>query len=87
MLATGAAFAAIERKEQASDSFEVSNNQLTIKSKHYAYWTMLGVGIAATVAGAVMAGLGGYYYTHPISEDLAIQMDVGVSNISFGLTF
>ena len=49
-------------------------------------WTMLGAGVAAAVAGSIVTGIMGYYYTHtqvaespvafhlsPMSADLTIQ--------------
>ncbi len=89
MLATGAALAAIEKSDAdgQSDSFIVKDSKLTVKTKHYVTWTLLGAGIAATVAGGVMAGLGAYYYTHPASEDIAFQFSVSPTNLNVGMVF
>ena len=35
-----------------------------IKMDHDVYWTLFGAGITATVLGAVVTGIFGYYYTH-----------------------
>ena len=89
MLATGAALAAIEKSDAGgtSDSFKVQGSKLTIKPKHYATWTLLGAGIAATVAGGVMAGLGAYYYTHQANEDIAFQFSVSPTNLNVSMVF
>ncbi|MBO4351546.1 MAG: hypothetical protein J6A01_11465 [Proteobacteria bacterium] len=57
-----------------------------VNSLYATSWVLIGVGVAATVAGSVVTGLMGYYYTHtqvaespvsfhisPISADLTIQ--------------
>ena len=50
-------------------------------------YAVLGAGIGLTVAGAVMAGIGGYNYTHPITEDVTASWNITPSNIEFGLKF
>lgn len=54
--------------------------------------TLLGAGIGLTVVGAVMAGIGGYYYTHSdssiaLSDSVSFTYDVGLNNLQLGLTF
>ena len=46
-------------------------------------WSLLGVGIGMTAAGAVMAGIGGYQYTH---ADNNVSLSVAVSPASFDFT-
>lgn len=54
---------------------------------------LIGGGIGLAVAGAAMAGFGGYFYTHPESTDVnltdsvAFTWDVGMNNIQLGLKF
>jgi hypothetical protein len=90
MMITGAALAGIERGEKTvpNDSFESDKSGgVTVKSHHYATWTLLGIGIGATIAGAAMAGLGAYYYTHPITEDMTMTVAFSPSYLNFGVAF
>ena len=49
----------------------------------------LGIGIGATIVGTVMAGIGGYFYTHPLDDgrELAFSYDLSPQHIQFGMTF
>ena len=64
------------------------NNQMRIN----AYATITG-GVVATAIGAIMAGIGGYYYTRTkpnemaITDDVTLNWDLGVNSWQVGLTF
>lgn len=52
-------------------------------------YALLGVGIAATVTGAIMAGLGGYHYKRIIDSnpDSAISFNISPTSLALGVTF
>ena len=65
--------------------FKATNNEKT-------GYIIMAAGITATVVGAVMTGLGAYYYTHPstdiaLSDSVSLSWDVSPANVQFGLTF
>ncbi len=56
---------------------------------HGAYrpaWTLVGLGIGMTAAGALMAGIGGYFYSHG-SDSVALSWEIGPGSLEMGLTF
>lgn len=63
----------------------------SVKHNHEikAGYALLGVGIAATVTGAIMAGLGGYHYKRIIDSnpDTAISFNVSPTSLALGVTF
>lgn len=71
----------------------VSNPEIDKSVKHSteakAGYALLGVGIAATVTGAIMAGLGGYHYKRIIDSnpDTAISFNVSPTSLALGVTF
>lgn len=67
-----------EKKLPIADSHEIK-----------AGYALLGVGIAATVTGAIMAGLGGYHYKRIIGSnpDTAISFNVSPTSLALGVTF
>lgn len=67
-----------EKKLPIADSHEIR-----------AGYALLGVGIAATVTGAIMAGLGGYHYKRIIdsNHDTAISFNVSPTSLALGVTF
>ena len=67
-----------EKKLPIADSHEIK-----------AGYALLGVGIAATVTGAIMAGLGGYHYKRIIDSnpDTAISFNVSPTSLALGVTF
>lgn len=71
----------------------VSNHEIDKSVKHSteakAGYALLGVGIAATVTGAIMAGLGGYHYKRIIDSnpDTTISFDVSPTSLALGVTF
>lgn len=67
-----------EKKLPIADSHEIK-----------AGYALLGVGIAATVTSAIMAGLGGYHYKRIIDSnpDTAISFNVSPTSLALGVTF
>ena len=67
-----------EKKLPIADSHEIKAGS-----------ALLGVGIAATVTGAIMAGLGGYHYKRIINSnpDTAISFNVSPASLALGVTF
>lgn len=67
------------------------NNLLTVKTRinktYRPALATLSVGIGLAVAGAVMTGIGGYHYTHPISDDVAASWNISPTNFDLGLQF
>lgn len=68
-----------------------SKEDRSVKHSHEitAGYALLGVGIAATVTGAIMAGLGGYHYKRIIDSnpDTAISFNVSPTSLALGVTF
>ena len=63
--------------------------KISFSTEAKAGYALLGVGIAATVTGAIMAGLGGYHYKRIIDSnpDTAISFNVSPTSIALGVTF
>lgn len=73
------------------NDFGEEKKKLPIADSHEirAGYALLGVGIAATVTGAIMAGLGGYHYKRIIDStpDTAISFNVSPTSLALGVTF
>lgn len=55
-------------------------------------WAMLGGGIGMTLAGAIVAGIGGYQYTHAgledtVADDVSVSFNFTGTGATFGMTF
>ena len=78
-------------KVDANDIKGEEEKKLPIADSHEikAGYALLGVGIAATVTGAIMAGLGGYHYKRIIDSnpDTAISFNVSPTSLALGVTF
>ena len=63
--------------------------KISFSTEAKAGYALLGVGIAATVTGAIMAGLGGYHYKRIIDSnpDTAISFNVSPTSLALGVTF
>ena len=48
---------------------------------------MLGVGSGLVASGVIMAGYGGYHYTHTIADGVTMGLNVNPGNLEFGMTF
>ena len=57
-----------------------------IQGMYQAGWSLLGVGIGMAVAGAVMAGIGGYQYTHS-NDNVAFSVGVSPASFDFSMQF
>ena len=69
-------------KEYGSSGYKVS-------TPYIIGWSLIGAGAGMTVAGAVVAGIAGYNYTHielPDS-DVTLSFDVSPMSASFGMAF
>ena len=86
MTVVGAYMTFVDTKKHVKP-LKAQDDTVKFEAKHYAALYLFGAGIAATVTGAVMAGLGGYYYTHPIAEDLTMAVTAGPGSLTVGLSF
>lgn len=85
------------KKEEEENLWKVETlGEATLTYKITSYkkpgFALIGAGIGMTIAGAVMAGIGAYHYTHPsmgvaLSDDVALSFDVSPTNLQVGLTF
>lgn len=76
---------------------DIHNNKYDLKQNDstFMYTTgsvLLGVGIGAAVAGAVMAGIGGYKYTQlkaekEIKDTLDVSLGISYNSVMFNMTF
>ncbi len=91
MLAGGAALLAVNQDgvDGISKKTVDKDKEYTVKVKsgYRGGWALLGTGIGITVVGAVMAGIGGYNYTHPVTEGVTASLGISPNSIDLGLTF
>lgn len=86
-LALAGAGAGVAQSVDGSGLIEVKDdNGLKVSTKFIAGWALIGSGIGMTVAGAIMAGIGGYNYSKSKSDAV---MSFGVTPVgtSFSMTF
>ena len=80
-----------ECSKNESCNFKLQNDK-DLKKK-YAGYALLGAGITMTITGAIMAGIGGYYYVRSkpneiaITDDVSLNWDLGINSWQLGLTF
>ena len=73
-------------KDQAVD-VDYEKHETKTKPIWAASWGLIGGGIAATVAGAAMAGFGGYYYVRTRNHNDAVSFMIAPNQISLSYTF
>ncbi len=83
LIGTGAGVAASVEK---SGLVEPDGNKLRINEGFTAGWALIGTGIGLTVAGAVMAGIGGYHYSKA-KADAVMTFNASPVSASFAMTF
>ena len=64
-----------------------NNTKAKVRTPFTAGWALLGVGLGLTAAGAVMAGIGGYQYTHITSDDVTLSWGVSPKSVDFTMRF
>lgn len=87
LTATGAVLSSSDDSVKDISMNEDKSFNVKLKPKYVTGLTLLGVGIGATVAGAVMAGIGGYHYTHAMKDNVTASWNISPTNVEFGLTF
>lgn len=85
-LATGIGLLASELDNPVTSKSEKTPKEIQIHNKYIAGWTVLGVGSALAVAGAIVAGIYGYQYTH-LSDDVDLSFQISPASASLNLTF
>ena len=83
LIGTGAGVAASVQK---GDLIRPKDGKLGIAPKFTTGWALIGTGIGMTVAGAVMAGIGGYHYSKAKS-DAVMTFNASPMSASFAMTF
>lgn len=89
MLATGLGLIASMSDE---DKYEERGNNVDkvksykISNRYNAGWAMFGIGIAATVSGAIVSGIFGYKLTH-IERETSMAIQLSPTSASFSMTF
>lgn len=63
-----------------------TERKYNIRPGYLSGWVLIGAGASLAVAGAVMAGLGGYQYTHS-NNDVAFRLNLAPNSASVSLTF
>ncbi len=81
---TGLALAMTAKTEDAYDVIE--NKKIKPKASYTVEWSLIGVGAALTVTGAVLTGIFGYRYTHA-KENETYSMIIGPNSASFVMNF
>lgn len=71
-------------------SNNIDSNEIT--PQYISGWAMFGGGIGLTIAGAVVAGIGGWQYTHvgskdTVSDDISVSLHFNGTGATFGMTF
>lgn len=76
---------ACQGAENSSCHMKLKSSDTATRDAGYA---LVGVGIAATIAGAVMAGLGGYHYKRlRDAEEDAVSLDIAAQSIRLNVIF
>ena len=87
--ATGGALLAANNNpvSKVDISGDGKSSAVHIKTMHYVSVAMLSAGAGLAVAGIIMTGIGGYHYTHPLSDNVTASWAVSPNNFEFDLTF
>lgn len=72
--------------------FSSNNEAAAITPQYISGLAMLGGGIGMTLAGAIVAGIGGYQYTHvgledTVTDDVSVSFNFTGTGATFGMTF
>ena len=89
-LATGAGLLAtyyFGNTKKAVKNYDAAKKKADIDVGYQAAWSLLGIGIGLTAAGAVMAGIGGYQYTHALSDDVTLSWGVSPMALELSMQF
>lgn len=95
-LVAGTVLAVQNRKFEVDESYEQCNQnrncaEIPLKNSYEIKtgYALIGVGVAATVAGAVMAGIAGYQYKRAIDaeRDSTISVTVSPQSVQLGVSF
>ena len=71
-------------KDRVGDEYQIHPKT---KGTNNAYWGMLGAGIAATVVGATLTGLFGYWYSHTGLQDTDSAVSFYTTSNGLGIRF
>lgn len=86
VLAAGIGLLATEIKNPITSTQELPKRKVQIHNEYLAGWTLLGIGSAFTVAGAIIAGIYGYQFTHQ-NDDTSVAFQISPTSASLRLAF
>lgn len=90
-LVAGTVLAVQNRKFELDKSYKCGRTEVPLKNSYEIKtgYALIGVGVAATVAGAVMAGIAGYQYKRAIDaeRDSTISVTVSPQSVQLGVSF
>ena len=85
MLTAGSVLLEMNREEAVE--IDYSKSQTKVKPIWGVSWGLVGAGIAATIAGAAVAGYGGYHYVRTRNESDALSVTISPTSISLSYAF